>query len=257
MKPYTYLVTHKASNKRYYGCSYGKNCHPDNLGKTYLTSSKIINNIIKTEGIDAFIWEVRLLRNTPNEVRLLEAKFLSRINAAESDDWFNRSNGSKNFLCIGHSDETRKKMVASHTGMRHSEETKRKISEGNKGKIMPPISDETRRKQSISRTGLHRTEDTRKRISESKMGKNNPRFGVPITDETRKRLSDAQTGQNNGFFGKSHSEDTRREISLKMLSAPRMTCKFCGIVVSKSMHDRWHGEKCKHKSNHSILPETI
>lgn len=95
--PFTYLLTHKTTKKRYYGSRYGKNCHPSQLGNKYLTSSPIIKEIIKMEGKEAFIWEVRLICNSEDQARRLEAKFLSRINAKDNPDWYNRSNGSPKF----------------------------------------------------------------------------------------------------------------------------------------------------------------
>lgn len=50
-----------------------------------------------------------------------------------------------------HSEETRRKILASLIGRKHSEETKKKISDKNKGKI---FSVETREKLSISHKGL-------------------------------------------------------------------------------------------------------
>lgn len=91
------------------------------------------------------------------------------------------------------SDEARKKMSISRSGVnhpmygkKHSQETKNKISKSNGGENNPNFgkerSAETKLRSSISNTGLKRTEETRKRISDSKSGANHPMYG-----KTRKR----------------------------------------------------------------------
>ena len=64
--------------------------------------------------------------------------------------------------------------------MKHSEETKRKISESMKG--------------------------TRK-------GERNPMFGRVVSNKTRRKISEANKGEKNGFFNKRHSSRTKKKIS--------------------------------------------
>ena len=54
--------------------------------------------------------------------------------------------GKKNRLGKHHSEETRRKMSEGHKGRTHSEETKRKISESKKGRKREPFSEEWKRK---------------------------------------------------------------------------------------------------------------
>ena len=90
------------------------------------------------------------------------------------------------------------------SGFKHSEETKKKISEARKGKGKP-LSEETRRKMSEANKGENhpmygkpRSEETRKKISETLKGKNNPNYGKPLPEEIRKKLSKAQN--TTGFY---------------------------------------------------------
>jgi len=71
----------------------------------------------------------------------------------------------------------------------HSEETKRKISDAHKGKIL--------------------SEETKQRMS----GERNHNFGKLLSKETRQRMSDSRKGEKNHFYGKNHSEETRKEMS--------------------------------------------
>ena len=58
---------------------------------------------------------------------------------------------------------------------KHTEESKKNISESNSGKI--------------------RTEEQNKATSERVSGENHPQFGVPLTEETKKKLSEAMSGR--------------------------------------------------------------
>jgi group I intron endonuclease len=71
---------------------------------------------------------------------------------------------------------------APFSGRTHSEETKQKISDANKGTT---LSDETKQK-----------------MSDTKKGENNSMFGKNHSDESKKIMSDAKKGENNPRFGK-------------------------------------------------------
>ena len=125
----------------------------------------------------------------------------------------------------GHSNpspETRRKIGEAQKGKIVSEETKRKLSEINKGKT---LSEEHIRKLSVANTGEKnhnygktRSEETRKKIGESNKNpsketrrkiseaKKNP------SKETRRKIGEAKKG-NTYFLGKNHSEETRKKIS--------------------------------------------
>lgn len=81
-------------------------------------------------------------------------------------------------------------------GDRLSEETKKKLSDFNKGKVM---SKETRDK--ISKAfkgekhpmyGKHHTEEARRKMSIKKSGRNHPNYGKHLSNETKVKISQAQ-----------------------------------------------------------------
>ncbi len=73
-------------------------------------------------------------------------------------------------------------------GKHHSEETKKKIGIGNKGKI---VSDETKRKLSEINKGKKHSEETKKKMSESSKGEKHSMFGKHHSEETKKKMSKA------------------------------------------------------------------
>ena len=122
-----------------------------------------------------------------------------------------------------HSEETKRKI--SEGNKNPSEETRRKISEANKNP-----SEETRRKISEAHKGKTLSEETRKKIGEAKKGENHYLYGKTLSEETRRKLSEVQKGrthsqetkikmseahkgEKNPNYGKNPSEETRRKIS--------------------------------------------
>ena len=79
-----------------------------------------------------------------------------------------------------------------HKGKKHSEETKRKLSEAHKREN---LSEETIRKMSDSQKGKKLSEETRRKMSDSHKREN-------LSEETRRKLSEAGTGERNHMYGK-------------------------------------------------------
>jgi len=96
MIPYAYLIGWTKYNKWYYGSQYGKKANPSNLWTTYFTSSKEVEAFCKEYG-EPDVIEVRRTFDTLNECREWESKVIRRMKAVSKDNWFNKSDGHKNF----------------------------------------------------------------------------------------------------------------------------------------------------------------
>ena len=115
-----------------------------------------------------------------DEAEKLEIEKIKEFCATDKKYGYNIENGGN---CVG----------------THSEETKRKISEKNKGKI---VSEETRKKLSEAQKGKH-------------VGKNNPFYGKHHTKETREKHSRFMSG-NSYNKGNHHSENFKKMKSAQM-----------------------------------------
>jgi hypothetical protein len=93
----------------------------------------------------------------------------------------NFTNGGEGASGLKCSEETKRKLSESHKGITHTEETKRKLSESHKG-ITP--SEESRKKMSESRKGISLSKETRKKMSLSKKGL---KWGCH-SEETKERM---------------------------------------------------------------------
>ena len=161
--PYTYLIGWSKQDKWYYGCQYGKSSHianPNNLWKTYFTSSKYVNKCRNLYG-EPDVIEIRKIFTDGERCRLWEQTVLEKLKAVKSDKWLNKQSHSK-FFCS-------------------SDETSKKISEAlmgnipwNKGIKLGPQSKEfveRRTKQSgIARRGKTLSEDHKKSLSVAHLG---------------------------------------------------------------------------------------
>ena len=130
----------------------------------------------------------------------------------------NRTDGGEGVSGRILSQESRRKISEANKGntnclgKTHSEESRKKMSESQKGntkRLGKTHSEETKRKMSDSSKGntnwLGKThsEETKRKMSETKK---NP------SEETRRKMSEAQKG-NTKMLGKTHSEETKRKMS--------------------------------------------
>nr|DAL08534.1 MAG TPA_asm: intron associated endonuclease [Caudoviricetes sp.] len=121
----------------------------------------------------------------------------------------------------------------SHTGIKLSEEAKKKISEANKGRLAGknnPLygvrrcgednpfygkshTEDTKEKIRNKRIGTHLTEETKQKISNATKGENNPRYGKTLEEETKIKISEALKGKETWMKGKTHTDEAKRKIS--------------------------------------------
>ena len=102
-------------------------------------------------------------------------------------------------------------------GRPHSEETRQKISEANKGDNHPMYgkchTEETKQKMSKIKKGEnnpmhgnHHSEEVKQKIREGNKGKH-------LSNEAKQKISEAKKGENNPMYGNHHSEEAKQKIS--------------------------------------------
>lgn len=155
----------------------------------------------------------------------VEKSFIALYDSTNPDKGYNNSIGGE----------------CGFSGMNHSIEARRKISEANKGQIPwikgKHLSDEARQKISEANKGTnnpfygkHHSDETRRKISESKKGRPSPRKGAHLSSETRRKISESLKGANNPKYGKHLSAETRRKIGES--NAKYVICVETGTLYS-------------------------
>ena len=98
--------------------------------------------------------------------------------------------------------------IGGKSGVKHSEEHNKKISESRKGKYAG---------ENSPMYGIHRSEETKQKMSEKMKGKyageNNPMYGKQQSEETKQKISEKLKGENHPMYGKYHSEETKQKMS--------------------------------------------
>lgn len=162
--PYTYVITHLLTGKRYYGVSFGVGCHPDKLGVTYFSSSKVMRELFVLHPLEQFAFEVRRVFDTSIEAQRWETTVLRRLDVRHNEMWLNASNNADGFYC---------KEYLTH-------EHRAKIGAAHKGKVVPA---ESRLKMSKSQTGKKQSpEQIAKRVAKN-LGKTRSESAIALTAE--------------------------------------------------------------------------
>lgn len=171
--PFTYLIYCKSTKQYYYGVRYSKNCSPTDLWKTYFTSSSYVKELIKKYGKSDFLFEIRKLFNNSNDARIWEQKVLLKLNVSVRADFINKTNTG---------------LVTGENRIWITNGTDNKFIEYSELPIYP-----------LWIKGRTFSENTRKKISKANKGKlsgdTNPMFGKTHSIEQRKKFSDDRKGR--------------------------------------------------------------
>lgn len=138
-------------------------------------------------------------------------KYVVFMTHAEHSSYHN--SGDKNSMrrpeVIAKASAAMKGRESSFKGKHHTEESKQKLRESHLGKC---ASDETRKKLSEMQRGerhwnygKHWSDETKRKMSQS-------HTGFKHTEESKQKMSDSQKGEKNGFYGKQHSEEMLQHI---------------------------------------------
>lgn len=142
MIPYTYLIGWSKENIWYYGVRYSYNCNPNDLWKSYFTSSKHVKKFRKEYG-EPDIIQVRRIFNSKESAIQWEHKVLRRMKVALSENWLNKNDILAPPVMIGENhpnygkkwtkeqkEEQSKRLKNKLKGRSKSLEHRKKISEG-------------------------------------------------------------------------------------------------------------------------------
>ena len=245
MKPYTYLIKHKPTNRVYYGMRAANKVEPEqDLWQHYFTSSPKVQQLIEETGRDSFEVEIRRVFETKEQAVAWEIKVLRRCRVLDDDRWINQNVAGY----IVPTEESRKKISDFHKGKAKSEEHKKRLSESQKGKPKKNSKNHTpdyRALMSKLKSGLNNpmygkgcTEERAKKISEANKGRKAPNKGVPMSEEQKQKLSEKMKGR------KVDPEVLARRVAAQTgLRRQKLYCPHCKRDIAVGWYNR-HGTNC-------------
>ena len=216
MKPYG--IVYKATNLLNGKCYIGQTIHTlyrrrlEHFRAIKSTHRYYFHEMLEYYGINNFSWSILKVCTDCSELSKWEGYYIKKYESSNSEFGYNSvKNGhtpnEEVRIKISRAKKGRKSSMfgkkrpgklSGMYGKKHSEETKRKISESTKGR---KCSDETKKKLSVWHVGRIMSDETKKKISEAHKGNKNPMFG-------KKR-----PGKLSGRYGKKHSDETKKKIS--------------------------------------------
>lgn len=153
-------------------------------GKNY-NGNKFFKNAIEKYGWENFEHEILFSGLTEEKAKEIEKNLILEYKSYDSNFGYNITMGGESGNGLKHTEETKKKIsnaekgrVSPMKGKKHSEETRRKISMSNKGKVR--------------RSGFTLSEETKMKISKAEKGKPKPK---PKSAEYKEKMRAVRLGK--------------------------------------------------------------
>ena len=159
-----YKITNSVNGKVYIGVTENYQTRKNGHIRDAALKQTPLYKAMRKYGIDSFIFEIL----HDNVDRLLEIDAIAKYQANNPKYGYNLTEGGEGTIGYKHTDETKEIFRQLKLGKSHSPEHRRKISEGNRGRIVSDI--------------------TRKKIGE-KLAGNQHFMGKTFSDETKQLLS--------------------------------------------------------------------
>ena len=179
-----YKITNTVNDKAYIGQTI-HDAEKTRISK-HLTGngSRIMKKAIEKYGQDAFTYEILHDGIIPEVLDDLEIETIKKFNTVAPNGYNLTTGGGGGSL---------------------SEETRRKMSEAQKGRT-----EEHRRRLSEAQTGNFHSEDTKRRISELQKGERAYWYGRFHSEDTKRKMSEAKRGKSTTWSRSPYYEEARQ-----------------------------------------------
>ena len=202
MYGYIYITENLINGKKYIGQKKSTKF----LKTKYLGSGAILQKAIKKYGKENFKVTLICECNSKEELDEKEIYYIAEYDAQNNPNFYNLTKGGESglggakFKGHKHTEQSRKQISESlkgeknpFFGQHHTEKTRKHLKE--KWKTRPPISDETRLKLSKARKGRKFTEEHKRKISEAQKGEKGNNWGKKLSADTKNKISNTVSNQ--------------------------------------------------------------
>lgn len=197
-----YKATNKINGKSYIGQtvhSLRQRKHEHISAALSVRDATYFHRALRKYVDESFSWEILQECDTIEELNQLEIFYIGYYDVFGNNGYNLTVGGKSGLVGFKHTDESKRKMSEAQKGKKLSEETKRRMSKAQKNKV---VSKETRRKISEGHKGSKLPEKVRRKISITLKGKfagkNSPLYGKSFSEEHRRRMSEARVGKQVG-----------------------------------------------------------
>lgn len=230
-----YCHINKINGKRYVGITSNPVSIRWNNGNGYKHNVHF-TNAIKKYGWENFEHDILAVNVSESEAKELEKKYIAEYKSNNRSFGYNKSSGGEPM-----------------TGVKHSEEAKRKMSEAAKEKV---VSEETREK--ISEIMKNRDPELKYKFAHSRVGltpwnkgvkgKDNPLYGRKYSEERKKHMSEGMKGipkseEHKAKLSKKVHNIITNEVYKSVIEASRQTEDAQATIIThckgKVKHPRW------------------
>jgi len=211
---FIYSTTNLINNKQYVGQTIKES------GVEYLGSGLLIMKAIKKYGKGSFERQVLIECSSQQELNEQEIFWIGRLDTMIPNGYNLALGGVGPGRC---SEETKRRISEANIGKICPAERRERISETRvkrgsaKGKNNPNYgnswSEETKRRISEGNKNKIISEETKRKQSEALKGRQAWNKGRTFSEEIRSKMSKSKSGENNPMYSKCHSEETKRRIS--------------------------------------------
>jgi NUMOD3 motif len=187
---YTYLIGWSKLDCWYYGCRYSRDASPNDLWKTYFTSSQIVKEMRFWHG-EPDVVQVRRIFKTGEQARRCEEKVLDKVHAVKSDRWLNKGNSGKDFSgwCFGKKHKNQTKALISQNKKGIPNKKLHEYFQNNPDKVIRVFGENNPAKRI----------EVRQKISQSKKGCKRPDVAIRnktlMSDSIRQKISNTKKQQ--------------------------------------------------------------
>lgn len=233
---YIYQITNNLNSKIYVGVH-----SSTDLNDNYMGSGVALQHAYNKYGIANFTKVILHIFDTRDQANESEAEIVNEQFVSRRDT-YNIMPGGLSVL--------------------HTDESKAKISAGNKGKKVTDTSKMCMAQQKVAKErvnpfkGKKHTAESKQKMSDSikanpnvrlsKLGKNNPNYGKVYTDEEKAILSAKLSGENHPNWGKPHSDETRerQRLAARARVYTDKVCPHCSKEGRGPAMSRYHFDNC-------------
>ena len=193
-KCYTVYMHICPNGKRYIGITKLKPQERWGNGKSY-KGCVLFNKAIQKYSWQNIKHEILYKNLNKNEACNKEIELIALYDSTNKQKGYNVSQGGEGTIGVKPTEESKLKNRIAHLGKKASLETRKKISESNKGKHNKKRTKEQKKKISEATKKAMQNPILRKRLSETHSGKNHRNYGKHLSEETKKKISETEKGK--------------------------------------------------------------